>query len=84
MKEIAKVSLIHYCTPSSALAISVDDLFSGQRQVRRDQAEVIAAFLLASVACLDVLHTTLEAEIHLLAFLDTHDDVIAKLVNLVQ
>ena len=101
-----------------ALAISLDNLFFGQCQVRRDQDEVVAALvlvadvnqpyrkvlaildglclygeqvrgapaalLLAPVDGLDVLHAALEAEVHLLAFLDTRDDVVAELMDLVQ
>lgn len=100
------------------LAISLDDLFFRQRQVRRDQDEVIAALvlvanvdqtyrkalavldglslygkqvrgapaalLLAPVDGLDVLHAALETEVHLLAFLDTRDDIVAKVMDLVQ
>ena len=100
------------------LAISLDDLFFGQCQVRRDQDEVVAALvlvadvdqpyrkvlaildgiclygeqvsgasatlLLAPVDGLDVLHAALEGEVHLLAFLDTRDDVVAELVDLVE
>lgn len=100
------------------LAISLDNLFFRQRQVRRDQDKVVAALVLvadvdqphgemlavlgglslygeqvsrapvalplASVDGLDVLHAALEAEVHLLAFLDTRDDVVAELVDLVQ
>ena len=43
-----------------------------------------AALPLASVDGLDVLHAVLEAEVHLLAFLDARDDVVAEFMDLVQ
>nr|WP_304097131.1 hypothetical protein [Mitsuokella multacida] len=43
-----------------------------------------AALLLAPVDGHDVLHVALEAEVHLPAFFDTRDDVVAELVDLVE
>jgi len=43
-----------------------------------------AALLLSPVDGHDVLHAALEVEVHLLAFLDARDDVVAKFMNLVQ
>jgi len=43
-----------------------------------------AALLLAPVDGHDILHSALEAEVHLLAFLDTRDDVVAEFINLMQ